>query len=163
SLLNLAGTLAWSMDETSYGFVRGDSLTIYNIADLEDEVVEDSSWSVEGGDDFRQKPPARLCIGTAFEIRDWLLTLDYLQGFSRTAWHGTTPQFALGAEWRPLRWLPLRAGCALGGDLGVGTSIGLGIHPGGFIFDLALMNNGFVTPGQSKGWIAAVEIAMILR
>lgn len=163
ALLNLIGHTVWTTEESSFGYVRGDSLTAYKAADLEEEAIEDSSWTVENGDNFQQKLPARLRIGGAYETDKVAVTLDYIQGFSRTAWHGTHPQFSLGAEWKIARWLPLRVGLALGGDIGAGTSCGLGIRPGGFILDLAVMNSGVIVPGKARGLLLAFELAMILR
>ncbi len=89
ALLNLTGHTVWTTEESSFGYVRGDSLTAYKAADLEEEAIEDSSWTVENGDNFQQKMPARLRIGGAYETDKVAVTLDYIQGFSRTAWHGT--------------------------------------------------------------------------
>ena len=162
ALLNVAGSTSWSPDETTIGFVRGDSLSVFEIIDRQDEAIMDSSWTIKGGQKFSHKIPTVLRTGVAYHMKKILLAFDYLQGFSRDALVTTTPQFSAGAEWSALPWLPLRAGLVAGGKTGFGTCVGFGIRPKGFIFDLGLMNGGFLIPANAKGLGLGVELGMML-
>jgi hypothetical protein len=51
----------------------------------------------------------------------------------------------------------------LGGRMGFGTSLGLGLRPGGFVFDLGMMSRGFAFPNSSKGYVFGLEFGMELR
>ena len=158
-LINVLGSIPWSKEiEKEVGYVNGDSL---DVIDLEED-FSDSSWMVEGGE-FSTKLPMLLRLGCAFEEGPVLLTADYVQGFHDGPLSSTTPRFALGSEWRGVGWLPLRMGVVLGGSVGFGTSFGFGIRPGGFVFDIGVMNRGFAFPQNSKGLIVAVEIGMELQ
>ena len=66
----------------------------------------------------------------------------------------------IGTEWRKVPWLPLRLGVLLGGRFGYGSSFGLGLRPGGFVWDIAIMNRGFITSGSSKGLLIATEFGL---
>jgi hypothetical protein len=162
ALSNLFGSVSWTPDETSRGFLLGDSLTVYNISDDEDDAITDSIWTYEGGDGFSRKLPLVLRLGGAYK-KDYLtFTADYVQSFSQHALVNKKPQFALGIEWQSLSWLPLRAGLVTGGKLGFGTCFGFGIRPGGFILDIGVMNGGFIVPNNAKGLVLAVDLGMVL-
>jgi len=160
ALANLVGFVSWSTDETSQGFLYGDSLTIYKIADEEEEAIEDSSWTLKGGRSFSRKLPLIIRLGSAYKIKRFTFTADYVQSFSQNAWVSKKPQLAFGIEWQGLGWLPFRTGIVTGGKLGFGTSFGLGFRPGGFIFDISIMNGGFVFPKNAKGFVVALDLGM---
>ena len=162
-LANLFSRITWNKkNKTNYGYFGGESLAVLDFSD-EDEKddFQDSTWTEEGHD-LSQGLPVTLRAGTTYEYEDFVFTADYVQGFSRRMWTVTTPQLALGTEWRRVHWLPLRIGFAAGGNVGFGTSFGLGIRPGRFVFDLGMMNRGFVTSGGSKGLFLAVDIGVNL-
>ena len=157
-LANLLGSVPWSNDvEKERGYIRGDSLAVW---DFDDDVV-DSTWTVGAGD-FSTKLPAVLRLGCSYREGKLLLTGDYRQAFSTGPLTRTTPRIAAGAEWSALDWLPLRAGMVLGGRMGFGTSLGFGLRPGAFVFDLGMMSRGLPFPGTSKGYIYGLEFGMEL-
>jgi len=137
------------------GYFGGDSLSVIS---MEDD-FSDSTWSVDRGP-ITSTVPVVIRLGGAYREGDILLTADYCQGFQKGAWITTKPQFAFGTEWSGLKWLPLRMGFVIGGRVGFGTSFGFGFHPGGFSFDIAVMNRGFVFPNNSKGLILAVDLGI---
>jgi len=163
SLSNLISNLPWSDDvKISKGYIDADSVAILDFDDdEEDDLIADSSWTVDGSR-FSGRLPVQMRLGALYEEGDFVMTADYAQGFRTTAWVSTTPQVSFGTEWRKVKWLPLRMGVLLGGRFGFGTSFGLGIRPGGFIWDLAIMNRGFISPGSSKGFVVATELGMEL-
>jgi len=159
-LANVLGSIPFSNNiEIQEGYFRGDSLSV--VSDFEEDFV-DSTWTIDG-ESFTTKLPTILRLGCSYREGSVLLTADYRQGFHNTAFASSTPRFALGTEWKGLKWLPLRMGVVMGGRIGFGTSFGLGIRPGGFVFDIGVMNRGFVVPKNSKGLIVAVEIGMELH
>jgi len=165
ALANIYSSLPWSEGvKKEAGYVRGDSLNVVNLTEKEDEenAIEDSSWTIEGGR-FTSKLPTILRLGCAYQEGTILLSADYSQGFENGVLASTTPQFAFGAEWKGLSWLPLRLGLVMGGKVGFGTAFGLGIRPGGFVLDLGVLNRGFALPKKSKGVIAAIELGIDLQ
>ncbi|MBN2102415.1 hypothetical protein JW835_00070 [bacterium] len=163
SFTNLLSNLSWSKDvERARGYIHADSVAVLDFdEDDEDDQIADSSWS-EDGKRFSTRLPVQIRLGALYEEGDFVMTADYTQGFRRTAWTNTTPQLAVGTEWRKVKWLPLRMGVLLGGQLGFGTSFGFGIRPGGFLWDVAIMNRGFITSGSSKGLVIATELGLDL-
>jgi hypothetical protein len=160
SLMNLIGNIPWDRNvEQVTGYIHADTLAILSTDD--DDAAEDSSWTVDGHR-FSGKLPIQMRMGAMYEEGDFVITADYSQGFKNSSWMNTTPEFTFGTEWRKVKWLPLRMGVLLGGRFGFGTSFGLGIRPGGFIWDIGVMNRGFITPNSSKGLILATEIGMVL-
>jgi hypothetical protein len=162
-LANVLGSVSYTMDDSTkaVGYFRGTGLTVYDIAD-DENVMEDSTWT-EIPEKISARLPMMLRLGASYETGPFLFTADYSQGFQEKAFVGTMPRFALGAEWRGLSWLPLRIGVAMGGRIGLGTSFGFGIRPGGFVLDVGVMNRGFVLPKSSKGMIVGMEIGIDLQ
>ena len=159
---NVLGSIPWSNEvESEVGYVKGDSLTVLstNENDSDEDAIDDSSWTVEGGK-FSTKLPSAIRLGCAYSEGSVVLTLDYYQNFRSGAWSSTRPQFAVGTEWTGVSWLPIRAGVIMGGTIGFGTSFGFGIRPGKFVFDVGIMNRGFVFPKNSKGVIVALEMGV---
>lgn len=163
-LMNLLSRVSWSTDaEASQGYFGGDSLAVLDFSDDDEkDDFQDSSWTVKG-QSLSRGLPVVFRVGTAYAYEDVLFTADYIQGFKRRVWTATTPQLSLGAEWRKIKWLPLRMGFAFGGNLGVGTSFGFGLRPGRFALDLGILNRGFVTSGASKGLYLGLDIGVNLN
>ncbi|MFH1940882.1 MAG: DUF5723 family protein [bacterium] len=164
-LANVLGGISWSKKiESNLMFISGDSLNIIRVLDTSDlnSVISDSSWMIEG-QRFSTKLPTMLRLGCTYEQGSLIMTVDYCQGFRNGALSSTRPQFALGAEWRWLKWLPLRMGVILGGRPGFGTSFGFGIRPGSFVLDFGVLNYGYVSVQSSKGFVLALELGMQLN
>jgi len=156
---NLLGSIPWPNEvEKEEGYVRGDSLAVWGF----DDGVVDSSWTVSAGE-FSTKLPTVLRLGCSYREGSVLVTSDYWQGFSDGAMTRTRPRIAVGAEWSAVKWLPLRTGMVLGGRMGFGTSLGFGLRPGGFVFDVGMLSRGFAFPGSSKGYVFGLEFGMELR
>lgn len=160
SLFNLISAFPKGMTgEKQMGTIFGDSLGV--MEDLS-ESIEDSSWTVDNVE-FTIQAPKILRAGIAYEEGPVLLAIDYCQGFTESYMSSTKPQVSIGTEYRGLPWLPLRMGVVIGGRVGLGTAIGLGIRPGGFVLDIAIMNQGFVLPSNSKGLAVAFELGIDLK
>ena len=109
---------------------------------------------------FSEKLPTLLRAGVAFKEGPVMLSVDYYQGFQRSAFADTKPRFAVGTEWRGIGWLPLRMGVIMGGRIGFGTSFGFGFRLGEFSLDIGMMNRGFVSPQNSKGLVIALDMGV---
>lgn len=86
--------------------------------------------------------PTAIRLGTAFDLRAYTdmpitLTLDLVQGINTNFGNTTTPLLAIGAEWRALPTLPIRAGVRLGGDELPAVALGLSFDTPEATFDLA--------------------------
>ncbi len=164
-LANVLGTVPWSNSDKEVGYVRGDTLAVLDISedDDEDDVLDDSTWTLEDLPGFSSRMPVVIRLGVAYREGPILLTADYTQGFKDGAFTSSTPMVAVGTEGRWVPWLPLRMGVVIGGRMGLGTSIGFGIRPGGFVMDFGVMTRGLIVPGNSKGYIFGLEFGMELN
>jgi len=110
---------------------------------------------------------ARVGVARPFFGNFLTWTFDVEQGFSETAITSTTPRVASGVEVRPLgRWLPLRAGMSIGGRAGHFAALGLGVNLWCFQLDVAVVNEGALTPFEvpftksARGVGAAAEMKL---
>jgi len=160
SLSQLLGSIPWSKDmKVVEGFIKGDSINVENELD-EEEDFDDDERDIAA---FSTKLPVVLRVGCSYKEGDVLLAADYYQSFKESAWANTTPRISIGTEWQKVRWLPLRMGVILGGRMGFGTSFGLGLRLGSFVVDLGVMNQGFISPNNSKGMILAIGMGIDMQ
>lgn len=82
-----------------------------------------------------------------------LVEMNYNQGFNEMPGNTTKPRVSLGAEWKPMDWVPfIRTGFSFGGIDGFGWGLGLGVD----IANLVELNfatsdmQSFVSPNSSK-------------
>ncbi len=111
---------------------------------------------------FRTGLPAALRIGAAYQLdkAPWvgnnfpgelLLAFDYNQGFNNLPGNTTTPRFSIGAEYKPLKWLPIRTGLSVGGTDRVNMGFGFGFLLGTFDMEFATENFGAIfTPNDFR-------------
>ncbi len=114
----------------------------------EDELLEAAPFTVD--------LPRVLNLGVSRVTGRTRVGLEYEQGFATRAGATTTPRFSVGAEWRALSWLPLRAGVSVGGRSERRASTGFGLHVGGFRLDVAASTVGTWWPGSPRGVSLAV-------
>ena len=110
-----------------------------------------SEERIEALDPFDVDLPRVLRLGLARHGERTVLALEYRQGFSQRAASTTTPYVAVGGEWRPWGWLPLRMGLAGGGREGRSASVGVGARIGSFHLDLAAATVGRWWPSDPRG------------
>jgi hypothetical protein len=87
--------------------------------------------------------------------------MDYIQGFRNGPGATTIPQIAGGIEYKPLFWLPLRAGLALGGKEVVTIALGLGFQIGRVRIDLAATSQGSILPANRQGSTLAFGVRLL--
>lgn len=87
-----------------------------------------------------------------------LLALDYNQGFNDLPGNSKSPRFSIGAEWKPMDWIPfIRTGLSFGGADGFNWGIGLGFDTGLIEFNIATSDfQSFIAPNSAK----IISIAM---
>ncbi len=128
-----------------------------------EENAQDTSWTEEASS-FTARFPTVLHLGCAYREGDVIMAADYYQAFTRGIFGSTNPQLSVGTEWQGVSWFPLRMGVVVGGYIGLGTSFGFGIRPGGFVLDVGYMSRGFlISPNNSKGMIVSVDIGIDLQ
>lgn len=117
-----------------------------------DSVEKALQGTTQEGSAFSTTLPTSLRIGVAIELHkirglkklimgELLVAADYNQGLTGTFGSSTNPRVSLGVEYKPLTFLPIRAGVSVGGiEGGAGVAFGLGFHFGVFDLDLASEN-----------------------
>lgn len=85
-------------------------------------------------EEFSTGLPATLRLGTSYIFDkgvvpgSLLLAFDYDQGFNSLPGNSKYPRFSVGAEWKPLDWVPyLRSGFSYNAEFGFNWGLGLGI------------------------------------
>ena len=149
ALDNVVGHLNWNgtVERTEIR-VAATELSAFN-GDLDNAVTNsDTTYAVSG---YSTDLPRRMRLGAARNSGNLLLAADYVQGFADRAGANATPQLNLGAEWRPLGWIVPRAGLSLGGAAGTGVAGGLGLQVGFWQLDLAVVNRGGFSSGDTRG------------
>ncbi len=155
SILNLVNKVKWDTETeiTEYTF----STKAINANTLEEDsisVSDDTTYSIEP---FGQKKPAIVKMGLAWSKNNLLLSVDYEQGFSNTASSSVMPELSTGIEFRPAAWMPIRSGLSFGGIMGGYAAFGFGFDFGVYNFDLAVANQGSLTPNGSKGLLFSIS------
>lgn len=115
---------------------------------------------------FSTSLPTTLRMGVALQVDELpgmdgmpgelLLELDYNQSLVETPFSSTSPRVSLGAEYRPVSWLPLRSGVSFGGTDHMNLALGVGVSLSVFEFELASENVTwlFVPNSFSQGSVA---------
>ena len=160
SMSNALSNISWQDPKKEVGYFKGDSLYVISFDDSEEIGIEDSSWSIDK-DKFSRGVPSVIRFGAAYREDGFLISADYIQAFTESAFYSTSPRFLLGTEWSGIGFLPLRKGVGVGGRLGTTLSFGFGLHLGSFKFDVGIMNRGFLNPNTSKGFNVAVDMSII--
>ena len=137
----------------------------YTITDLTEKSQQDSlKYKFKGQSDsvssFTTSLPTALRLGAAYKFNfgqsnfpgTLLLALDINQGFNDMPGNTTKPRVSIGAEWKPMNWIPyLRTGFSFGGLYGFHWSAGLGIDAGVLEFNLGTTDfQDFVAPNSAK-------------
>jgi len=152
TIRNLISSVKWNKEVKiqEYG-VTADSLTVDSIDEFSaDSLIDDYDRELDG-DSFSKSLPAELRLGGAYRSGKVLLSADYVQGFKNRPGVSTKPQLALGAEFRLIGFLPLRAGIALGGSHGASSGAGFGLRIGTFEMNFAAGSWGAILPKSAGG------------
>jgi hypothetical protein len=163
SMENIFAGIRWNKnpEATSVDFVMNET-NAYELMSDEDAadsliVSSDSTYALE---DFRTTLPSILRIGAVRPIGKFMLAAEWEQGFRKTALSSTTPRIAIGGEYKPLKFLRLRLGSAVGGGSGFILSYGLGFVFGPVRWDFAGRSIRGVPIGRYKGLGFATSISL---
>ena len=148
-LENLFASIDWDVNTAVVEFSSTDSVYILN-----DDGVDRSSeidTTIEGGS-FSTSLPVNLILGAHYQLLDNLtLTAQWKQGLSKDFGNVFTPQVGVGAEYRPIPWVPLRSGLTIGGRDGFLLALGAGVDLDLFEFNLAYAMREALWPTYSNG------------
>ncbi len=128
------GKINWNKNTasfSSFGEVYFDDLSNDAQMDTLEERLTGESRKIDG---FTTSLPTVLRLGASYNFEkdvvpgQLLLAFDYNQGFNNLPGNTKYPRFAIGAEWKPMDWIPyIRAGLSYSYEFGVNMGIGLGV------------------------------------
>lgn len=129
---NLFASINWTEAcEEHHITVDADNFVLYDWEDFKDSLEVDTTYKV---DDFSTSIPAEIHMGGSYKLNQFTFYGDYVQGFDNSLLTSAKPKFAFGAEYMPLKWLPVRAGFGFGGDEKPHFSFGSGFELQNFEF-----------------------------
>lgn len=143
------GSVGWNVDVEER--VADTSYVIDNpLEEGQREFIENTlTGTVRKGEAFRSPLPTTLRVGAAIAVHtaagesfpgELLVAAEYAQGFQNVPGATTRPRFSLGAEYRPVAWLPIRTGLTAGGYDGFAVALGIGFVAGPVALDVATGN-----------------------
>ncbi len=116
---------------------------------------------------FTTPLPTRFNLGASIELNDLvpeipghlLVGIDYHQGFNNSLGNSTTPEFILGAEWKPIGFFPIRTGLGFGGAYGFRWALGFGFNFPFWDIDLGVGTfNAVADPAAAKNVSVSLSI-----
>jgi len=153
------GKIQWS--ENTYASVAHASVEIDDILSSaqQDSLLDAYTGNDEAIEPFSTSLPTAIRAGVAMQVTPGLLVAaDYTQGLNDKPSNSTNPRFAVGMEWKPVRFLPVRTGLATGGYNGFTLAFGFGFHMSFFDLEVATENIGLlVNPDKSKHASATIS------
>jgi hypothetical protein len=158
-LKNMFAGITWTQNlEQNRTTFTVDSITIDNFGEL-DSAVTTTTTSIG---EFRTTLPLVFHFGIAYDVRENLkVALDVEQAFGNNLGYSDKAQIAIGAEYKPTRFVPLRMGMTIGGKYKYMFGLGLGIHVGFVNLDLAYAMHQGMWPTKSTGYSAAANLKFV--
>ncbi len=152
---NAASTIKWTRETkiTEYLFTV-EALNAETAGDSTTIVSEEIERPV---DSFNSSLAPQISLGAARLCGDFLMSADLKLGLKEGAGISTKPQTALGAEYKGIGFLPLRAGISHGGFHGTSMGLGFGLMLSAFHIDFAWASSGTLLPSLHDGFSLAVS------
>lgn len=156
---NFLSSITWSKNPEEHGYLFNfDSLTLDNASDTTLVTSEDYTIPISS---FSTSIPSVMTIGVARTKGSLLWAVDYEQGFrSKAAGASTKPRLSAGAEYKPIGFLPLRAGYSIGGERGATFSLGTGLNFSPFYLDFATVVGSKLSSSSVKGMRLALSMGL---
>lgn len=158
SFSNIASSIKWSNGERIVAYAS-DSLSFEEMQDDDRESTEtelDTTYDIRS---FRTPLPAFMRIGAVYKLtQQWKVSADYHQGLNKAFGNALTPRVGVGTEYYATKWLPLRAGIALGGNDGSQVGLGFGLHLYFVKLNYSYAMKGAFWPSFSKGVYNAIDL-----
>jgi hypothetical protein len=147
---NIFGNIHWfGNKQRLYYSMKADSSYI---SDLEDDFVvqEDSMVSAAS---FDTRLPLEMRLGSMYTYRNLSVSMDWVQGFANSQVTSSIGRICFGAEYQPIRQLPLQMGLRLGNkEYPWGVSYGIGFKAKYVDGGIGLISFESLFPGyKSKG------------
>jgi hypothetical protein len=125
-----------------------------------EEYLIDTTYTI---DQFRTSLPTVFHIGFAYQLSPKvLLSLDLEQASHNKMGYSDQGLLAIGAQYSPVSFLPLRGGMSFGGKWGYKFGLGFGLHFGVFHFDIAYSMHRALWPTVSRGFSTAVNLKFLI-
>ncbi|MHB8580207.1 MAG: DUF5723 family protein [Ignavibacteriaceae bacterium] len=152
------GTINWN------NIITTSSTGQYSVNDLLDKTQRDSiKYKFKGISDssgsLSTSLPTALRLGASYKfnfgVNSWpgtlLLALDINKGFNDMPGNSQKTRVSLGAEWKPMDWIPfIRTGISIGGLTGFQWGLGIGIDAGTLEFNLSGGTQSLFSPNSAK-------------
>lgn len=112
---------------------------------------------------FSTNLPTALRLGASYKFNfganSWpgtlLVAMDINKGFNDMPGNSTKTSFSLGAEWKPMDWIPfIRTGISIGGLTGFHWAAGIGIDTGVLEFNLATDDMPIIVSPNSAKYVS---------
>ncbi|KAA3614100.1 MAG: hypothetical protein D8M58_18065 [Calditrichaeota bacterium] len=147
-LENIFASIDWDVNTAVIQFSASDSI-LFDDDNVDRSTETDTTRDVGS---FSTSLPVNLIFGAHYQLIDELdLTAQWKQGLSKDFGNVFTPQLGVGAEYRPIPWLPLRSGLTVGGRDGFLFALGGGLDFDVFEFNLAYAMREALWPTYSNG------------
>jgi len=160
SFSNLFAKIKWDGNPQTVNYTRIDST--YMLA----ETGQDSSYVKEkrtAGKAFSTSLPSVMQAGVRLRLLyNLTLTADWRQGLNSRFGNSIIPRIGVGAEYKPLKWLPLRSGIAVGGKDTFLLGIGSGVHFSFIEMDFSYAMRKALLPTYSDGFYTAFSLKLLL-
>ncbi len=155
--VNNIGSITWNKNVAKYE--SNTALVIRDITDqdeldsLKDQIALDGKYI----DQLKTDLPTVMRLGAALQVDKLIndfpgyltIAADFIKGFNNEASNSDKAGFGFGLEYRPVHWLPIMTGIAVGnGRPTTAWSLGIGIDSGVFAFTIAAHNFGSVIHGN---------------
>jgi hypothetical protein len=160
AIKNVFADITWhtNTEEIVYSFELDSSQ--YAQKDDADTEATDTTYAI---DQFRTSLPTVFHIGFAYQLSPkLLLSLDLEQASHNKLGYSDQGLLAIGAQYSPLSFLPLRGGMSFGGKWGYKFGLGFGLHFGVFHFDIAYSMHRALWPTVSRGFSTAVNLKFLI-
>jgi hypothetical protein len=155
---NFLSKITWNQEPQEHGYLF--SFDSASVDDFSEDFVTSNDYS-EDIEPFATSLPAVMNVGLANTSGKLIWAVDWTQGFRAAPGTSTKPRLALGVEYRPLSYLPLRTGFMTGGDRNTAFSFGSGLNFFGFYLDAAVITGSTMSVYSAKGANIALSTGII--
>ena len=158
SFMNMGGKIKWTENAEMMYASQRDSIVFNDDDDTDYSFEEDSTAAISS---FSTPLPKKMRIAAGYRmLKNLKLMADYEQGLDDHFGNSTTPKMGAAAEYKVLRWLPLRSGFAVGGKEGFQYGMGFGLNFKFFDFDLSYAMKKALWPTYSRGVLLAMGMKL---
>jgi hypothetical protein len=154
------GSINWN--ENTAQFMASGNIKVDDITNKDqiDSLRDKITGKAKPISSFTTSLPTTLRLGAAYFFDKQhnpipgtlLLAFDYNQGFNDMPGNSVNPRVSIGAEWKPMDWIPyIRTGLSFGGNFGFHWGFGLGVNTGVLELEIATSDlQTFLAPNASE-------------